>query len=93
MPTIRIQRRHKLDQKKARAAAQRIAKDLHQRFDLECTWDADTVYFERPGVSGEMRLKKSEVELNVELSFMMTLLKGPIEHAIRGELDKLFGEA
>jgi putative polyhydroxyalkanoate system protein len=93
MPTIRIQRQHKLAQKKAKAAAEKIAKDLQQRFDLECTWDADTVCFHRPGVSGEMRLGKSDVELNVQLSFLMTPLKGPIENAIRGELDKLFGDA
>ena len=93
MPTISIQRRHKLEHKKAKAAAQKIAKDLHQRFDLQCTWDGDNVSFQRPGVAGEMRLGKSDVELNVQLSFLMTPLKGPIEKAIRGELDKLFGEA
>ena len=93
MPTITIQRRHKLDHKKAKAAAQKIAKDLQKRFDLECTWDGDNVSFQRPGVSGDMRLGKSDVELSVQLSFLMTPLKRPIEHAIRGELDKLFGEA
>jgi putative polyhydroxyalkanoate system protein len=93
MPTITIQRRHKLDPKKAKAVAQKIAKDLHKRFDLECTWDGDNVSFHRPGVTGEMRLGKSNVALNVQLSFLMTPLKGPIEHAIRSEFDKLFGEA
>jgi putative polyhydroxyalkanoate system protein len=92
MPTITIQRRHKLDHKKAKVAAQKVAKDLHQRFDLECTWDGDNVSFQRPGVSGDMRVGKSDVELNVQLSFLMTPLKGPIENAIRNELDKLFGE-
>jgi putative polyhydroxyalkanoate system protein len=92
MPTITIQRRHKLDHKKAKAAAQKVAKDLHQRFDLECTWDGDNVSFQRPGVSGDMRLGKSDVVLTVQLSFLMTPLKGPIENAIRNELDKLFGE-
>jgi putative polyhydroxyalkanoate system protein len=93
MPTISIQRKHKLDHKKAKAAAQQIAKDLHKRFDLQCTWDGDNVEFQRPGVSGDMRVGKNDVELNVQLSFLMTPLKGPIENAIRGELDKLFGES
>jgi len=93
MPKITIRRRHKLDHKKAKAAAQKVAKDLQQRFDLECTWDGDNVSFQRPGVSGDMRLGKGDVELNVQLSFLMTPLKGPIENAIRNELDKLFGEA
>lgn len=93
MPTISIQRRHKLDHKKAMAAAQRIAKDLHHRFDLVCTWDGDNVSFQRPGLSGEMRVGKNDVELDVKLSFLMTPLKGPIEVAIRNELETLFGEA
>ena len=93
MPTISIQRRHKLEHKKAKAAAQKIAKDLQQRFDLQCTWDGDNVSFERPGLSGDMRVGKSDVELNVKLSFLMTPLKGSIETAIRNELDTLFGEA
>ena len=66
MPTISIQRRHKLEHKKAKAAAQKIAKDLHQRFDLQCTWDGDNVSFQRPGLSGQMRLGKNDVELNVQ---------------------------
>jgi putative polyhydroxyalkanoate system protein len=93
MPTITIQRRHKLDPEQAKAAAEKVAKDLHKRFDLECTWDGDKVSFHRSGVSGEMRLGKSDVALTVRLSFLMTPLKGPIEHAIRSELDKLFGES
>ncbi len=93
MPTISIQRRHALEQKKAKAAARKIAADLHQRFNLECTWDGDNVSFQRPGLSGEMRLGKNEVELTVQLSFLMTPLKGPIEKAIRHELETLFGSA
>src|ERR1700674_1957193 len=93
MPTISIQRRHKLEHKKAKAAAQKIAKDLQQRFDLQCTWDGDKVSFQRPGLSGQMRLGKNDVELDVKLSFLLSPLKGPIEDAIRDELDSLFGEA
>jgi hypothetical protein len=40
-----------------------------------------------------MRLGRNSVELNVQLSFLLTPLKGPIENAIRDELDTLFGEA
>ena len=93
MPTISVRRRHKLDHKKARAAAQKIAEDLNKRFDLVCRWSGDNVTFERPGLSGNMRVGKSEIELEVQLSFLLTPLKGPIERAIRDELDALFGEA
>lgn len=90
MPTIAIKRRHKLDLKKAKAAAHRVIKDLTARYQLACAWDGDDVTFERPGVAGRMHVGKSEVHLDVQLSFLMTPLKGSIERAIHEELDRLF---
>ena len=92
MPTIAIKRHHKLDPKRAKAAAHKVIKDLTARYQLACSWDGDDVSFERPGVSGSMHVGKSEVHLDVQLSFLMTPLKGSIEQAIHKELDRLFGD-
>ena len=92
MPSISIRRRHSLDHKKAKAAAQKVARDLDQRFDLVHEWDGDQVNFERPGLSGSMHVGKTEVRLDVELSFLLLPLKGPIEQAIHKELDALFAK-
>ncbi|MEO8565295.1 MAG: polyhydroxyalkanoic acid system family protein [Betaproteobacteria bacterium] len=92
MPTIAIKRRHKLEPKKAKAAAQKVIKDLSARYQLACSWDGDQVQFERSGVSGRMHLGKNEILLDVQLSFLMTPLKSPIERAINEELDRLFGD-
>jgi putative polyhydroxyalkanoate system protein len=92
MPTIAIKRRHKLEPKKAKAAAQKVIKDLSARYQLACSWDGDQVQFERPGVSGRMQLGRTEILLDVHLSFLMTPLKSPIERAINEELDRLFGD-
>jgi len=93
MPAISIKRRHKLDHKKAKAAAEKIARDLNKRFDLAYGWDGDRIVFERPGLSGTLRVGKAEVQLDVELSFLLLALKGPIEREINKELDALFGKA
>ncbi|MEP6996818.1 MAG: polyhydroxyalkanoic acid system family protein [Betaproteobacteria bacterium] len=93
MPTIAIKRRHKLDPRKAKAAAQKVAADLTERYQLACAWDGDQVSFERPGISGSMHVGKNELRLDVQLSFLMTPLKRPIEQAINKELDRLFGDA
>jgi putative polyhydroxyalkanoate system protein len=92
MPTITIKRRHHLDPKKAKAAAQKIANELDKRYELACAWKGDEVSFERPGVSGSMHVGKNEVRLDVQLSFLMTPLKGSIEQAINKEFDRLFGD-
>ena len=93
MPSISIKRRHKLPHKKAKEAAQKIARDLNKRFDLAWEWQGDDVAFERPGLSGTLHVGKTEVRLDVELSFLLTVLKAPIEQEINKELDSLFGKA
>jgi len=93
MPTISIKRQHKLPHAKAKAAADKIARDLNKRFDLAYEWDRDDVSFERPGLSGNMHVGKSDIRLNVQLSFLLTPLKGPIEREIQREMDALFGDA
>ena len=93
MPAISIKRRHKLDHKKAKAAAEKIARDLNKRFGLTYEWEGDHIAFERPGLLGSLQVGKTDVRLDVELSFVLFALKGPIEQQINKELDALFGEA
>ena len=92
MASISIRRRHGLDHAKAKAAAQKIARDLDQRFDLKHEWDGDRVSFARPGLSGDMHVGKSELRLDVELSFLLLPLKGALEQAIHRELDAALGK-
>jgi putative polyhydroxyalkanoate system protein len=93
LPNISIKRRHKLDPKHARAAAQKIAKDLNKRFGLICQWDGDDVTFDGVGVSGNMQVGKSQIKLDVQLSFLLSPLKGPIEREINKQLDTLLVKA
>lgn len=93
MATISIERTHELAHQDAMAAARKIAGDLQRRFALACKWEGDSATFERPGLSGNLRVGKSTLRLNVELSFLLSPMKGPIEQAIRKELDALFGKS
>lgn len=92
MPSISIARAHALSPKKARDAAERIARDLKQRFALDYAWDGDDMTFQRPGVSGRMQVGRDRVELNVQLGFLLAPLKPTIEREIHAQLDKLFGD-
>ena len=90
MSTISIKRRHGLDHKQAKSAAEKIARELKNRFELEYAWEGDHIAFRRPGLSGSLHVGKSQVSLEARLSFLLTPLKGPIEQAINRELDTLF---
>ena len=41
--------------------AEKIAKDLNKRFDLDYAWDGDDIDFERPGVSGTMHVGEGQL--------------------------------
>jgi hypothetical protein len=89
MPTITIKRRHKLEPKKAKAAAQRVIKDLSARYQLACRGTAIRLNSSdracRPHAS-----RKNEVLLDVQPR-SDDAAQGPIERAINEELDRLFG--
>lgn len=89
MPTISIAKKHAMSHRKAKDVAERIAKDLKQRFELEYAWDGDHVDFERPGISGRMHVGKDDITLSVHLGLLLTPLKGAIEREIHAQLDRL----
>jgi putative polyhydroxyalkanoate system protein len=92
MATISIAKKHHYTHKKAKDVAEKIAKDLKRRFELDYAWDGDHVAFERPGVSGRMLVEKDRIALDVRLGFLLTPLKGAIEREIHAQLDLLITE-
>ena len=89
MATISIARKHALPHRKAKALAERLAKDLEKRFDLACTWEGDHVAFKRPGVAGRMHVGNDRISLDVDLGLLLTPLKPAIEREIAARLDEL----
>ncbi len=90
MATISIAKKHHLSHKQAKAAAQRVADELKDRFDLHYAWRGDSIQFERAGLSGEMHVGPNEVRLDCELGLLLTLIKPKLEAEIHKEFDKRF---
>ena len=90
MPSIQISRKHSKTMPQARAAVEKVAKKIAQKFDVDYGWDGDTMNFERSGVSGHIELTKGAVKVVVDLSFLLMAIKGPIQSAIEEHLDKEF---
>jgi len=89
MASISITRKHSLTHKKARDAAEKIAKDLKKRFDLDYEWHGEHIDFERPGVSGRMHVGKDKIKIDVQLGLLLGMLKPTIEREIGVQMDKL----
>lgn len=92
MATLSIAKKHHLSHKQAKIAAQKVADDLKDRFDLRYQWRDDCITFERPGLTGEMHIGQSEVRLDCELGFLLAMLKPKLEAEIHKEFDKRFSK-
>lgn len=92
MADIRITKRHHLSHRKAKEAAERVAKDLHKRFGLSHEWNGDCVDFTRAGLAGKLHVLKDEVRLDCKLGFVMSMFKPALEEAVHEEFDKYFGK-
>jgi putative polyhydroxyalkanoate system protein len=91
MADIDITRPHALGLEEARAAAERMESHLGRKFGLAGSWKGNTLHFARPGVTGSLAITEKELHLRIALGFMLKAMRGPIEEAVRHELDTLFG--
>jgi putative polyhydroxyalkanoate system protein len=91
MADIEVQRDHALGLKKAKAAAQKVADEMAESFDMESEWEGNTLHFSRSGVSGELTVTKNSVQMNAKLGFLLAAFKPKIEAQIEKNFDEYFG--
>jgi putative polyhydroxyalkanoate system protein len=84
---IELDRTHNLGLKGAKAAADKMASKLAEKFQLESSWRGETLNFTRSGVNGTLAVSETTMSLRVTLGFMLKMMKGPIEQAIHEQLD------
>lgn len=91
MPTIQISRRHTRTMKDARVAIEHVAEKLAEKFAVEYAWEGNTLHFERMGVNGNIALGRGKVDIAVQLGFLLSALRGPIEAEIHRYIDRELG--
>ena len=90
MPKIDIRRPHQLSIAEARAVVDQVAARMHEKLGIDGQWQGDTLRFSRPGVSGTIAVSSDAIQVNAELSLMLSPLKGMVEQEIRRKLDEHF---
>lgn len=78
----------KLDQ--AQDAANALAQDLSEKFDIDYGWDGDFIHFERPGVDGSIEVSDKVIRIQARLGLLLMFMQGRIEQEIRGYLQSHF---
>ncbi|PIE44180.1 MAG: poly(3-hydroxybutyrate) depolymerase [Gammaproteobacteria bacterium] len=93
MSVIDIQRHHTLDHEHAIETADKLAKSLADRFDLDYAWQGDTLSFSRVGLKGKMTVEPETIYINLQLGILLRPLKGKLEREIHSHLDGLIDTA
>jgi putative polyhydroxyalkanoate system protein len=91
MSQIDIRRKHGKSLKAARTAVEKTADAIGRKFAITSAWSEDTLTFSRGGVTGRIRVSKTDVHVYAELGFLLGTLKPMIEAEIHRQLDKNFG--
>lgn len=90
MPAIDIHAMHKMSREDAQDAADQLAQDLAEKFDIEYGWDEDTIHFERTGVNGTITVDGKQIHIVAELGFLLSMFKDKLESEIRRYLKDHF---
>ncbi|HEU4843553.1 MAG TPA: polyhydroxyalkanoic acid system family protein [Burkholderiaceae bacterium] len=91
MADINIVQDHHLSHKKAREAAEKVAEQMAEEFDIACNWQGDVLHFERSGVSGSLTLHKHQAQMQIKLGFLFSAFSHKIEHKVAENMQKVFG--
>lgn len=90
MADISITQAHKLPHKKAKAAAQKVADQMAEEYDMSSEWDGDVLKFERNGVSGKLTVLEKEAHLEISLGFLFKAFASTIEEKVAVKMKKVF---
>jgi len=90
MSMIDICAYHQMNHADAQQAADDLASDLAEKFDIDYGWDGNVIYFDRPGVNGSITVGEHEIHVAAQLGFLLAMLKIRIEEEIRKYLQSHF---
>lgn len=87
---MKISRDHNLGLDEARSRVTRVAGKLQKKFSLSSEWSEDNLVFKGSGVTGQIAVADSKIDLDVSLGLTLMMLEGSIKSAINEALDEEF---
>lgn len=87
MPTIKISQGHTLDAAEAKKRLETLSEQLGTEYGINAKWKNDTLAeVSRSGLSGSIKIEPKQVLVDLDLSFVMSPLKGKIEERVKAKL-------
>ena len=82
MAKIHVERTHTLGLAAARAAADRVAAELHREHNIQPRWEGDTLTVRKTGIRGELAVSDDSVVVHVTLGLRMRIFRGTMAKEI-----------
>jgi len=93
MPRVEVERSHQLSFEEAKARVEKIGKRLAEKHGLTGGWSSDNRWeFKRTGAKGHVLLEEGKVSVKVELSMLLSALKGKVEQKLKSGLEEEFDQ-
>lgn len=90
MPKINLSRNHSLPPQKIKERLVALGSKLEEKYSAKTEWtDDNTLKVKGTGVNGNLKIGADKVEVAIDLSIMLSPMKGKIEESLNHELDKL----
>ncbi len=94
MATIDVRKSHALPKDEAKKRAEDLAKSMQQKFELDWRWDGDRIVFEAArgaakGTKGTVEVSDNDVRVQIDLPFLLRMLKGTVESKVNEKLGQL----
>ena len=87
MPKLNIEQAHSLPLEEVKKRLQALADRLSAKYGIDARWVSDTeAAVKRIGVTGKITCSAEKVTVFLDLSMMLTPLKGKVENRVRTEL-------
>ena len=93
MADIDIYRKHTLGREQARQAAEQIAAELDERFQLHHHWEGESLRFKRSGLVGNLDVGEDDAFIHLRLGLLMSPLRHMLEQEIHRQMDEVFDKA
>jgi putative polyhydroxyalkanoate system protein len=94
MATIDVTRSHTLSIDDAKKRAEELAKGMVDKFGISWKWEGDEIHFDAPsgkakGTKGSVQVTDKAIRVQIDLPFMLKMLKGTIAEKVEEKLKAL----
>lgn len=89
MAAININKGYTMPREELKEQLNELAEKLEQKFQLDCSWQSDDCLgFKRSGADGQLNIREQDLELRINLGFLLQAFKGTIEQQIQEFIDE-----